>query len=213
MKIFQLTFFSLTDINVARRESILDEDSLSNLTVSKLKEECKKRNLSSTGRKCELQERLKADLSLSKQVIFEEDLNDIAADNDASFDEKPVAEPKQLFDENEELSETKSTGTAKSKSSTEYFASLLSAPSAKKSSNARQPSISRPSTAPQTPSKMLGKSPKRKRDSDDAVKTPASAKKFRPLGFLSSSHRKSSPPTAAVPLGNHNRTPVMFKHT
>jgi hypothetical protein len=192
------------------------------LTVPRLREECKKNNLPATGKKCELQERLKTKLFKQpfphsvKKVIFEEDANDIALDQDVSFeDEKPTAKTdikKQLWQDADESSEPKhQTQTSK-----HFFQDLMNAPSAKKPSNAEASSQpARPNTAPvTTPSKMLGKSPKRKRDSDDAVKTPGSAKKFRPLGFLSSSPRCSSPPASAVaPLGNHNRTPVMFKHT
>lgn len=217
-------FFYLRSI-IIRRENILDEEMLSGLTVPRLKEECKRNNLPSTGRKHELQERLKQKLfsvpnSVQKQVIFETDENDIALDNNASFDsEKETTEPKQLFDVDDPSPEEETPPETDSKpKSKEYFMNLMSAPSTKKPTKAS--GSTRPRTAPKTLSNTLAKSPKRKRsDLDDAAKTPgASAKKHRPLGFLSSSPRVtsfSSPPTQAAPtpLGNNNRTPVMFKHT
>ena len=213
------THLNSNELVFVLRETIdLDKETLNNLTVNKLREVCKKNNLPSTGRKNELQERLKEKLfkpapnSIKKvnfhsSPIFEESVNDIAVDEDASFeDEKPAAEVKKQLWQDAEDSDTSDGPKAK-----DYFQSLLTAPSAKKSSA----KSTRPATAPttSTPSKLLGKSPKRKRDSGDAVKTPGSAKKFRPLGFLSSSPRVSSPRATTAPLGNHNRTPVMHKHT
>ena len=217
------------DLSSIQSENIdLDKETLNNLTVNKLREVCKKNNLPSTGRKNELQERLKEKLfkpipnSIKKvnfhsSPIFEEGSNDIAVDEDASFeDEKPTAEVKKQLWQDTEDSDT--ANEPKAKSSKDFFQSFLSAPYVKKSSRPgpSPAKATRPATAPlnSTPSsKLLGKSPKRKRDSDDAVKTPCSTKKLRPLGFLSSSPRVSSPRATTLPLGNHNRTPVMHKHT
>ena len=92
----------------------------------------------------------------------------------------------------------------------EFYQSLLKAPSAKKPGHNGR-STSKPKLSGESANEMeidgshptlppfmkISKSPKRKRDSNDAVKTPhASAKKARPLGYLSSSPRYSSPPAA-----------------
>ena len=223
----------------------LDEDTISNLTVTKLREVCKKNNLPSTGRKNELQDRIREKL-IVKKVIFEEDPNDIAAEQDVSFEEELIVK-KVIFEEEPNDVETEqdvSSEEAKPAANkdgkgigneqkpkepvNDFYQSLLKAPSAKKPGNTAK-STSKPKLSDESvdtmeidgphptlsPFRKISKSPKRKRDSDDAVKTPhASAKKARPLGFLSSSPRYSSPPTqTAEPLGNHNRTPVMFKHT
>lgn len=213
----------------------MDEDTLSNLTVSRLRDVCKKNNLPTTGRKCELQERLKKKLikpfssSIKKSVIFEEE------NPNASFDSENTAVEvkKQLFDEN--VSEDNNIDKISSESqklksaaketmpiqcsSTDFFQTLMSKPSAKlvKKSSKSEPSLAatRPETAPLSRIDIHGRSPKRKRSPDkgDLVLTPStSAKKIKPLGFLTSTPR-SSPMQTKAPLGNHNRTPVEIKHT
>ncbi|KAL3805706.1 hypothetical protein HJC23_005950 [Cyclotella cryptica] len=209
-------------------ENILDEGSLQSLTVQKLREVCKQNNLPTTGKKCDLQGRLKEKLfrpfpNTGQKVIFEEDANDIAIDTDVSYyDEKPAATEnvkKQLWQDVDEdvPNASKLSPSCSHEAINPFFKSLMDVPASKSVKRDCLPSSSRPSTAPTpstTPSKM-SKSPKRKRsldDTGDLKKTPRqSAKKHRPLGFLTSSPR-TSPPLVA-PLGNHNRTPVMFKHT
>jgi hypothetical protein len=129
---------------------------------------------------------------------------------------------KQLW---QDVDEDDATNDASSRADSEpkpkavnpFFRALLNASPAKSAKKTSLLSSTRPSTAPvSTPSKMLGKSPKRKRSpSADFQHTPGtSAKKHRPLGFLTSSPRLSPPPpVAAVAPGNNNRTPVMFKQT
>ena len=206
----------------------LDEDTISNRTVNKLREVCKKNNLPTTGRKNELQDRIREKL-IVKKVIFEEDPNDIAAEQDVSFEEELVVkkvifeeEPNDVESEQDVSPEEEKPAVNKDverggneqkpkEQVNEFYKSLLKAPSAKKPPGHNGRSTSKPKLSGESANEMeidgphptlspfrkISKSPKRKRDSNDAVKTPhASAKKARPLGYLSSSPRYSSPPAA-----------------
>lgn len=174
------------------------------MTCNDLKDICKKNRLPVTGKKSDLQDRIKemkqkrAAKSTCKKVIFEEDrgdVQDIAVDRNAEQKPAPNA----------------------------FFQNLLKAPPAKKRDATASIKSKR---ARSVASSIAMRSPKRKRsqdDTDDDAKTPGvtPSKRHRPVAFLTSSPRMAGmdlSPTpskrARMPLANHNnRAPVMFKHT